>query len=102
MGVMGDVAQIDDSLVQELGRKQDQCCDEMEGFIRCPPGSKGCDLCPVKGKCQRLWSEIENVFPHTLKLKGFRQYSQKFHQIKEERNCILARRGIKLAQPAES
>jgi len=83
-----------DPLVFALAKQLRQCGDEL--------GVAGCACCPVAvaGRCRRLWREVEKHISRNLGLREFRQYSQRFHTLREERNCILARRGTKLVRVA--
>lgn len=69
-----------DLLVQDIAHQLDRCCDEVSG---------GCDRCPVRAKCRRLWTELENSFGRHLKIREYRIHSQKFYHLKRERNEIL-------------
>lgn len=80
-----------DLLVQDIAGLLDQCADEL--------GVAGCDRCPIRAKCKRLWGEIENC-QHNLKIREYRIFCQRFYILKRERNEILARNGGKAAYPA--
>lgn len=71
----------DDLLVLELAKAWIKCCDEL--------GVLGCEICPVSKKCQRLAAEIADATDHTFSLTEYRQYSQKFSLLKQERDRLL-------------
>ncbi len=70
-----------DLLMLDIGGVLDQCADEL--------GIAGCDRCPVRIQCKRLWGEIENSFDHHLKIREYRIYCQNFFNLKRERDAIL-------------
>lgn len=74
-----------DPLVISLGEALCKCCDEL--------GVPGCDNCPVRGKCRRLWRLEVDDAAGGLNLTEYRRLNQKFALLKQERDCILARRG---------
>jgi hypothetical protein len=76
----GVLPEIDDPLVMDLAEAWVKCCDEL--------GVPGCGICPVSKKCQRLAAELEDL-DHALGLTEYRQFSQKFNQLKQERDHIL-------------
>jgi hypothetical protein len=78
-----------DPLVVELGKIIGKCCDEM--------GVMGCSVCPVERKCCRLWQEeVEDV--DRMNVTDFRRLDQKFTQLRQERDAILAKRGQGIVQ----
>jgi hypothetical protein len=90
--------EVSDPLVAELGKERDRCCDELP----IPPGSdmfnlpSGCQRCPVKRECCRLWQVVENSFDHNLSLTEYRRFRQKFYMLKQKRDAALiylAKRG---------
>jgi len=70
-----------DLLVLDIADQLDKCCDEVRG---------GCDRCPVRVKCKRLWGEIENC-QHLFKIREYRIFCQNLYNLKRERNEILSR-----------
>ena len=74
----------DDPLMLALYREADKCFDEL--------GVTGCDRCPVRTKCYRLWRTIENFGTYSLNLTEYRRFSQKFYILRQERNQILEQR----------
>ena len=85
---------IHDSLLRELGERMDSCSDELRVGVGIF-AEAGCKRCPVEAECQRLWKEVEEGFGHNLRMREFRQYSQRLHALREKRNAILKRRGVK-------
>jgi hypothetical protein len=71
----------DDSLMLALYREAHKCFDEL--------GVTGCDGCPVRTKCYRLWQTIENFGTYSLNLTKYRRFSQKFYMLKQERNAAI-------------
>lgn len=65
-----------------------KCCEEM--------GVSGCSICPVEGKCKRLW-EREVVDIKKITPAEYRQLDRKFAHLRQERDGILARRREKAA-----
>lgn len=84
----GVMAEIQDPLVLNLGKERDRCCDEL--------GVDGCSQCAVRVKCLRLWQEIcsDIAVIHNLSLTEYRQLSQKFYMLRQERNQILRKREL--------
>ena len=78
-----------DPLVIALSGILVKCCDEL--------GVPGCDNCPVRAKCRRLWKQEVNA-AGGLNLTDYRRLNQKFAQLKQERDCIMARRGERVPQ----
>ena len=76
----------DDPLVLELAKAWVKCCDEL--------GILGCGICPVSKKCQRLAAEIADATDHAFSLTEYRQYSQKFALLKQERDRLLPPRKL--------
>jgi hypothetical protein len=71
-------------LLQAIAGRLDQCSDDLGIF--------GCLLCPVQNKCYSLWREVVSAsIAHFLKAREFKQYSQRFYLLKEERNRIIER-----------
>ena len=79
----GILPETDDPLVLELAKAWIKCCDEL--------GVLGCGICPVSKKCQRLAAEIEDATDHTFNLTEYRQLSQRFYALKQERDKKLGR-----------
>ncbi len=76
-------------LLLALGEARDRCCDELD--------MGGCDRCPVRGKCRRLWRlEVDDVVGG-LNLTEYRRLDQKFYMLKLERDRILKKREKVLA-----
>lgn len=71
----------DDLLVLELAKAWIKCCDEL--------GVLGCEICPVSKKCQRLAVEVADTAAHAFSLTEYRQFSQKFNRLKQERDQLL-------------
>lgn len=89
-----------DPLLQALGKERDRCCDEL-GIPPCPSIKRlslSSDRCPVKRKCHRLWGMAANLGPCNLTLKQYRQFSQKFYALKQERDRILQQKSVKLTK----
>lgn len=78
----GILPSTDDPLVLELVKSWDKCSEEL--------GVLGCGICPVSKKCQRLAAEVADITDHNLSLTEYRQYSQKFYALKQERDHLLA------------
>jgi len=75
-------------LVEALGKARDKCYEELDmvGY------TKGCDRCPVREKCCRLWRlEVEEAVGE-LNLTEYRRLDQKFYSLKLERDRILEKR----------
>jgi len=77
----GVLPNIDDPLVLELTKAWVKCCDEL--------GVLGCEICPVRRKCQRLAVEIADIVNHNLSLTEYRRLNQKFFLLKQERDQLL-------------
>jgi hypothetical protein len=75
----------DDLLMLALYREAHKCSDEL--------GVTGCDGCSVKVECYRLWRTIENFGADSLNLTQYRQFSQQFYILRQERNQIFEKRG---------
>jgi len=71
-----------DLLVQDIADQLDRCCDEVPG---------GCDRCPVRVQCRKLWREVEDSFDRHLRIREYRIYCQNFFKLKRERNETLSR-----------
>jgi len=78
----GVLPNIDDPLVLELAKAWDKCSEKF--------GALSCDSCPVREKCQRLWSEIVDTTTHVLNLTEYRKFNQKFYLLEQERDRLLA------------
>ena len=99
----GRVAEIPDQLFMKLGETWDRCCDEF-GIakvtdIRNILHASSCSKCPVRSACERLWWEVDSGFYHRLTMAEYRQISQRFFRLKQERNRILEKRGFALPLP---
>lgn len=70
-----------DPLSIALGEAICKCSEEMGGVM-------GCFCCPVYKKCERLWVDINKIT-----LTDYRHLTQKFDSLKQERDCLLAKRG---------
>ena len=66
-----------------------KCCDEM--------GVIGCYCCPVERKCHRLWQQgVED--PLKISMTEYRRLTKKFDELRQERDCILAKQQQKALQ----
>ena len=80
-----------DPLVKALEGTLYKCRDELRGQV--------CDCCPVKRKCERLWpEEVEEADgrKRNLSLTEYRRLAYKFASLKQERDCVLAKREVLL------
>ena len=78
-----------DPLVGALRESLFKCCDEL--------GVPGCDRCPVRGKCRRLWQLKVDDAIGALNLTEYRRLDQEFYILKLERDRILEKRAKVLA-----
>jgi hypothetical protein len=75
-----------DSLEMSLAQTLCECGDEL--------GVGGCEIhwCPVLAKCRRLWRIEGKEKVERLNLTEYRRLDQKFALLKQERDCLMAKR----------
>jgi hypothetical protein len=88
----GILPDLEDPLVIALSKTLFTCCDEVGYEADVNTSDLLRPRCPVRVKCYRLWQQIGGKDGRGLTFAEYRQLSQKFYQLKQERDFLLGQR----------